>query len=181
MSLTPALWHFTPVPARWIVLPMAYVQIEVDEATVHAFNTPSLSFHPQKIEGPERLQFHCTRQSPPRPLGCSWCRCSLAGLWERFEQAEGRERPRLSDLNILTYLMLMPTGVSGCKHQKRVLEARALPTILRRGYIHGQPVFQIPSVSIPTFRPGPQTLLTLLPWSSSYLSFFSSLVHSIVS
>ena len=46
---------------------MSYVQIEADEAGVHSLNTTPLSdFRPQRIEeGPEGLQFHCTKRSSP--------------------------------------------------------------------------------------------------------------------
>jgi len=46
---------------------MAYVQIEADEVRVDLPMKPFRSdFGLQRIEeGPERLQFHCTRQSLP--------------------------------------------------------------------------------------------------------------------
>lgn len=57
--------------------------------------------------------------------------------------------------------VLMLSRVPGCKPKKRVLEPRVLPTVLRRGYIHGQSILLIFPLtdSLRHPRPGPQTLL----------------------
>ena len=64
--LSYALAFYSPAVRR-TELPMAYVQIEADEAGIESLSTQSFSnSSPQRIEeGPERLQFHCTRRSPP--------------------------------------------------------------------------------------------------------------------
>ena len=98
--------------------------------------------------------------------------------------------------------------ISGFQRQKCILEPGVLPTLLRRGHIHGSPISIIFPVSIPSHRPNQvftRCYTTLVPWSPSYLSahltpaadlygpfwtlttlifclyVFSSLAHSIVS
>ena len=60
--------------------------------------------------------------------------------WEQVVQ--------VGDLNVSTCQVLTPRRVPGCKRQKRLLEPRVLPAVLRRGYIHGKPAFLTFSASI---------------------------------
>lgn len=54
---------------------------------------------------------------------------------------------QVRDFEVSAYQALTLPRVPGCKRQKCLLELRVLPTVLRRGYIHGEPVFLVSSVS----------------------------------